>query len=185
MSLVGKKYAQALFEVAKEEDKVDAYYQQMTMINSQLKENEDFFEILLLPSVEVKEKKEMLRKVFEPTLDREILQFLILLLDKRRFIDFELIYLEFKTLFLEENKQLEATIVSVLPLEEKEINQLKKNLESRYQKTITIENKIDPALIGGVVVYVGDQVIDGSVKRKLTTMRNELREVRLQQLGVN
>ncbi|HCX65045.1 MAG TPA: hypothetical protein DHN33_07535 [Eubacteriaceae bacterium] len=185
MSLVGKKYAQALFEVAKEEDKVDAYYQQMTMINGQLKENEDFFEILLLPSVEVKEKKEMLRKVFEPTLDREILQFLILLLDKRRFIDFELIYLEFKTLFLEENKQLEATIVSVLPLEEKEINQLKKNLESRYQKTITIENKIDPALIGGVVVYVGEQVIDGSVKRKLTTMRNELREVRLQQLGVN
>ncbi|HAE60753.1 MAG TPA: hypothetical protein DCG38_00200 [Eubacteriaceae bacterium] len=185
MSLVGKKYSQALLEVAKEKNTTDEIYNQFKSIIEALDANEELWDILTIPSIESDEKKAIIEKIFKGSIDGFLYSFLMISVDKNRVTDLKDIFESFKELYFVENNMVEATVVSAVALEEKDIKRLKGKLEKRYEKTVMIQSRIDPDIIGGLIVYVGDQVIDGSIKRKIAMMKNDLKEIRLQELGVN
>jgi F-type H+-transporting ATPase subunit delta len=185
MSLVGRKYSQALLEVAKEKGKTDEIYNQFKSIIEALDSKEKMWEILMLPSVESDEKKNIFENLFKDKIDGFLYSLLMISVDKNRVADLKNIFESFKDLYFVENNMVEATVVSAVALEENDIKRLKEKLEKKYKKTVIIQSRIDLDIIGGLIVYVGDQVIDGSIRRKVAMLKNDLKEIRLQELGVN
>lgn len=185
MSLVGKKYAQALMEVATEQDMVKEIYEEFRSIMIGLRDHRDLWEILILPSTQSDEKKGIIDKIYKGNINAYLYNLLMVVVDKNRLDDLKLIYESYRELYYEKNKLVEANVVTVVPMTEEEEEALKKKLEERTKKTVLLTTRIDDSIIGGMIVYIGDQVIDGSVRRKISLLRNELKEIRLQELGVN
>ncbi|MBF7096154.1 ATP synthase F1 subunit delta [Alkalibacter mobilis] len=185
MSLVGKKYSQALLEVAKEQKIVDEIYEQFRMVMRSFRDNLKLWEILILPSTQTDEKKIILEKIYKDQINGYLYNFLMLSVDKNRIEDIKDVFDSFRELYFAENNLVEANVVSAIELDEKDKERLKDKLEKKYNKTVMLTTEIDKSIIGGLIVYIGDQVIDGSVKRKISLLKNELKEIRLQELGVN
>ncbi|QSX09308.1 ATP synthase F1 subunit delta [Alkalibacter rhizosphaerae] len=185
MSLAGKKYAQALMEVAMEQKVVEEIYEQFKMIMRGLRDHRDLYEILLLPSTQTSEKKSIIEKIYKGQINGYLYNLLMVVLDKNRMEDLKLIFESYRELYYDLNKMVEANVVTVVPMTEDEKAALKAKLEQRTKKTVLLTTRIDDSIIGGMIVYLGDQVIDGSVRRKLSLLKNELKEIRLQELGVN
>jgi F-type H+-transporting ATPase subunit delta len=74
---------------------------------------------------------------------------------------------------------VEATVLTVHPIDSEQEEILKMNLEKRFKKKIHLANKIDPSILGGAVVYVGEQVIDGSVRKQLDEIKTNMNNIRL------
>lgn len=185
MSLSSKKYSFALIDIAKEHDMLDEIYEQFKTIVTELTREEGMWELINIPSIETSEQKKLIRTIFGEDINEYLYNFFMLLFDKSRFNELEDIFQSFRDYYLAEKNTLEASILSVLALSEEHIKVIKEKLEKRYKKNILMTNEIDPSILGGLIIYVGDQVIDGSIKSQLNGMKSGLKEIRLQELGVN
>lgn len=185
MSLVSRKYASALMEAALELNQLDDIFNDFKIIQDSFNQNQDFWVLINSPGLQKKQQKQILMDIFGGKTNDALYNFLLILIDKNRFMELKSIFITFKDLYLAEKNTMEAMIVSAVELRDDYKEQLKKNLELKYQKNIILQTSIDPSILGGLIVYVGDQVIDGSSKRKLNNIKNSLKEIRLQQLGVS
>lgn len=185
MSLVGKKYSRALMEVAENESNIDQVYEQFKSVVDILDENKPLWDILVSPTTETIEKKSILENIFKASINGYLYNFMMVVTDKNRIVDLKDIFKEFRDIYFEKKNMVEATIVTAVEIDENLLSKLKDNFEKKYNKTVMVKPEVDPDIIGGLVVYVGDHVIDGSIKRKLSMLRNELKEIKLQELGVN
>jgi F-type H+-transporting ATPase subunit delta len=179
MSLIGRRYAEAIFEIGVEKNQLDEIYEQFTTVTEVLKTEKTFWVILETPNVDVDDKKAMLHDIFKGELNTSFENFLKLLFDKNRFVDIYDIYISFKEMVLKEKNLLEAIVVTVVEMSDGSLNKLKGNLEKRFNKTVLISNEIDPEILGGAVIYIGSEVIDGSVRAKLNGMKTNVKEMRL------
>lgn len=100
-------------------------------------------------------------------------------MDKGRFENIFEIYDVFKGLYNEQKNLVEARVFTVVPLDEVHRVALEKNLAKRFNKKVILENVIDESILGGAVVYIGDQVIDGSIKNQLNQMKTQMNSLRL------
>lgn len=185
MSLASKKYSFALLDIAKEHKILDEVYEQFKTIVTELTREKDMWQLMNIPSIGTSQQKELIKTIFGDDINQYLYNFLMLLYEKNRFSELESIFQSFKEFYLAEKNTLEASILSVIELSEEHIKAIKEKLEKRYSKNILITNEIDETILGGLIVYVGDQVIDGSIRSQLSTMKIELKEIRLQELGVN
>ncbi|MFZ7119678.1 MAG: ATP synthase F1 subunit delta [Eubacteriaceae bacterium] len=185
MSLVSKKYASALMDVAKENANLDEVYEQFKIVIDELTTDKRIWMLLNIPSMDTKMRKNLISDIFKNSLNQYLYNFIMILFDKNRFNELKFIFLSFKELYLMEKNMIEVTVVSVLELSESQKNTLKVKLEKQYNKIVILHNKIDKTILGGLIIYVGEKVIDGSIKSKLMNLRNDLKEIRLQELGVS
>ncbi|MFZ7133030.1 MAG: ATP synthase F1 subunit delta [Eubacteriales bacterium] len=185
MSLVGKKYATALMGVAKDHCQLDEIYNDFKIIVNALDENKQMWTLMNTPSLQTQLKKDILKAITGEAFNSFLYNFFMILLEKHRFLELKFIFLSFKESYLAEKNTMEATVVSVIELKQEFKERLQKQLEAKYKKSIVLQTEVDPSILGGLIVYVGDQVIDGSMRRKLNNMKNNLKEIRLQQLGVS
>lgn len=185
MSLAGRKYAQALMEVATEQNIVEEIYHQFRSVMRSLRDHKDIWEILMLPSVQSGEKKIILEKIYKGHINGYLFNLLMVVVTKNRLEDLKLIFESYRGMYHDLNQLVEANVVSAVDLTDEEMTRLKEKLEQRTKKTVLLSTEVDPSIMGGMIVYIGDQVIDGSVQRKLSLLKHELKEIRLQELGVN
>ncbi|MPW27003.1 F0F1 ATP synthase subunit delta [Alkalibaculum sp. M08DMB] len=185
MSLASKKYSFALIEIAKQNNMLDEIYEEFKIIVTELTQQADIWSLMNIPSIETSQQKKLINTIFGDDINQYLYNFLMILFDKNRFNELEFIFLAFKDYYLSEKNTLEASILSVNELSEEHMKLIQVKLEKRYKKNILITNKLDESILGGLIVYVGDQVIDGSIKSQLNNMKHELKELRLQELGVN
>ncbi|MBI9014576.1 MAG: F0F1 ATP synthase subunit delta [Clostridiales bacterium] len=175
--LVSKTYANALFELALEEQMIDQILAEYEFISNSFDEFPEFLSIINSPKVSTDEKKTIIDDTYGKQVSELLINFLKLLIEKKRSDVMVEVYGDFKA-FVEAQKGLVvAKVESVIPLEANEIKSLEAKLNQVTGKTVTVNNVINPDIMGGLVVKVGDKVIDGSIKRKLENLKHELAEI--------
>jgi F-type H+-transporting ATPase subunit delta len=177
--LITNRYATALFEVAKENNAVKNYEEQVKIIYDTLLKNPEFLQVLSDPKIILEEKYSLAEKVFEGKVYDELVGLFILLVRKNR----QNYTLDILAQFLEMAQAdagiLLATVTTAMPLKKEQLAQIKTNLEKSTKQTIDLVTVVDKDLIGGIVIQVGDKVVDGSVSGQLNTLSNKLKDLRL------
>jgi F-type H+-transporting ATPase subunit delta len=177
INIVASRYAEALFQVGEETDSTDKLYGELKAVVDIVKENKDFSNILRSPLVSKEEKKDLITKVFEGKLSQNMINFLKILADKDRLALLADIEKDFKVLLNEKNNILEGIVITAVPMKEEEVKELQTKLSAKYNKTVVLENEVDKSVLGGVLVRIGNEEIDGTVKNRLDKMKEQLSQV--------
>ena len=167
-----RRYALALYEVAKEKNKVDEYINDLREICDLIENNKDFYEVVKHPQISTKNKKRTFINIFKGKIDEELLSFLLILIEKDRILYLREKLNQMEKIDLERKNILSAVVKTAVPLLESEISNLQEKLEKQYNKKIIMTTEIDKSLLGGVYVRVGNDVIDGTIKSKLEEMKD-------------
>ena len=175
--LVAKRYASALFEVGVEDNTLDTFVEEFGALIGILKENGNFFNALKTPLIPKGEKKELLENVFKGKVNQQLLNFIKVLIDKDRVSVIELINVEFKKLSNEHKNTADAIAVTAIPLAPDKMEALKKQLSKITGKNVEITNVIDEEVMGGILVKIGNEEIDGTVKGRLGKLKEELHQI--------
>lgn len=177
MNVVASRYAEALFQVGEETNTTANLNEELLAVVNILKSNEDFYRVLKSPLVGKGEKKDLLERVFQNQLSENLSNFLKLIIDKDRVSAIEAVQNSFKALLNEKNNVLEGTAITAVPMSQEEIKELELKLSKKYNKNVTLENNVDESILGGVLVRLGNEEIDGTVKTRLAGMKNILSQV--------
>lgn len=172
--LVSKVYAEALFEVAQEMKQLDEVNNDMQAVCQIFNENPEFLELYKTPNISLDERKALLDHVFLGKLMPEVLNFLKLLLDKNRGFYVLEVGSEFEHMVEEFKGILKGIVHVTCTLSDDQIKKLENKLSTSTGKQVVLSQKIDPSIIGGMVVNLGDKVIDSSLKKKLNDMKEDL-----------
>ncbi len=171
--MVENEYAQAIYDLAKEENKIDIINECFIVVNKSIEDN-DFMELLSSPKLTKEEKKNILTKVYGK-LDSLFLDFMYVLIDNNRINRISYIYDYYNQLIKIEHNILHIEAYSVKELTKTQIDNLRKTLSSYYNgKTLEIENIVDPKLIGGVRIECNGKTLDVTLKKSLANMKDSL-----------
>ncbi len=178
--LVSKTYGEALFQLAVEKDMLDSFLDEMVLIKQILKENPEFGSLMNHPQVAKEEKAEVIKNVFEGKASEEIVGFLLIVISKDRYDEIDAI-IEY---FIEKAKLKKgigtAVVSSAVELSDLQKQQiLDKLLETTPYQQMEISYQINEDLIGGLVIRIGDRVVDSSIKTKLAEMQKDLMKIQL------
>ena len=171
---LARKYARAIFELACEENALSAYGNDLAKVQQTYVDCPELKAYLCNPNIQPEDKKSLLKEVFGDEVREMVLNFLLLLIDKRRMMVFEAISAIFNALSNEKLGIAVADVTTAGEPDEAQIEELRKKLESVTGKQVSLRRHRDPSLIGGVVVRIGDRRIDGSIKGRLEAMTAEL-----------
>lgn len=177
--LVGKRYAEALYEVAVESDKLQEYKQEIKAVTGIFSENPELYNIFTHPRVTKDEKKNMMDELFKGKISQEVLNLFYIIIDKGRENDLEDISEAYVELSNEKLGIVEAKAYTAVAMSPEEIARLQEKLSSKFNKKVNLSNHIDETLLGGVLVKLGDKVMDGTVKGRLSEIQRELNNIRL------
>ncbi|MEA4825873.1 MAG: F0F1 ATP synthase subunit delta [Clostridium sp.] len=169
-----RRYALAIYQVAEKNGKVEEYMQELREIVDLIKTNEELSRVVKHPQITTSKKKKIFEEVFKGKIDDDLLSFLLLLIQKDRILYLEEKLKEMEKIHLEKQNIKEATIKTVIPLNEEERSALIKKLENKYKKNILLKEEIDKNLIGGIYIRVGDDVIDGTIKAKFDEIKKRV-----------
>ena len=171
---LAQKYATAIFEIAKEENKLVPYGEELSMIRENLFQIPQARAFFQNPQIQNEAKKEVLKKCLKGEVSKNIFNFLLLLVDKRRIGVFEAIEDEYRKLSNRERGILIADVTTVRGMNNKQQEQLQKKLASITNKKVQLRLHNDEKILGGVIVKIGDKRIDGSIAGRLESMRQTL-----------
>lgn len=174
-SSIARRYASAIFGAAKKVNKVDVILSDITLIEEAFVKYDDLREALHSPVVTDNKKKAIISDIFKDKVDELTLNFFFLVIDKRREGIISLLKDEIEALVFEEKNISIVVIESVIPLKSEQVEAIKTKLENIFKRTLIVkENIINEELIGGVKVILGDKIIDGSIKAKLSLIKDTL-----------
>lgn len=169
-----------MFELAVEENKVDDLLDEIGQLQKVLQENEDFGRLMTHPKINKDEKIQVVTDVFKGRISDELLGFLTIIISKDRYqeIDGILGY------FLTEVKKYKgigvATVTTAVPLREEQCKKVEQRLlDTTDYKSMEIHYEQDAALIGGMVIRIGDRVVDSSISTKLNELQKDLLKVQI------
>lgn len=169
MSALSEQYAVALFELASEEaitSEIETSF--TTFIEGLDVQSTAFF---THPGVKTDEKKDVIRSLEFPELFKN---FLFLILDKNRFNQLETILESYKAIRSKADKEMHIVVYSKQPLTEKRLGQLKDAYEKKYNRTVTMENRIDETIVGGLRFEFDGKVIDDTINNTLKQFKSRL-----------
>jgi F-type H+-transporting ATPase subunit delta len=172
---IARIYADTLYRRATTENAVEAVDEGLTALAGALRDDARLAGFLGAPHIAAEEKRAVIERALAATLHPALIRFLVLVVEKRREPLLSEIAVAWRELLDERANRMSATVVTAAPLDEATRDGMRAALEKATGKTILMETKIDPAMIGGVVVRYGDSVIDGSVRSRLAAIRNRLR----------
>lgn len=173
--LVSNTYGQALFELAVEEGKEELFLEEVGTLKEILSENPDFNRLMNHPKILKEEKLAVLNQVFRGRISDELAGFLHLIVNKDRYGDIDAI-LDY---YIDEVKKVKGigiayvtTAVALSEAKQKEVEE--KLLSTTSYKQMEMHFQVDEELIGGMIIRIGDRVVDSSIQTKLFEMRRQL-----------
>ena len=175
MALVDKRYAEAFVNLAMEKNAIDSYQEDLKAV-SEIYGNEEVLRTFLLnPENTLKTKKSVLTGIFEGKIQQAVLHLLLVLADKGRMSSLPGIYREYVRMANEKRSILNMTIYTAVPIEQAQIDSISEKFRALNRAaSVKVLLEIDPSLIGGVKVAIGDKLYDGSVKGKLARLHASL-----------
>jgi F-type H+-transporting ATPase subunit delta len=179
ISNISKRYAHAFFEIAAEEKQLERYYNELKQFSSIIDQDKALREFLANPVFEQAVKKSVVEKIIgKLQLSAMTINFLKLLVDKKRIEVLPDIAICYRQLMDEALKKVRVNLKTAFPLSGEMQNYITASLEKVTGKQVEMTVEKDPALLGGIVIGVGDTLYDGSIKNQLNKMRNLLGEAR-------
>jgi ATP synthase F1 delta subunit len=173
MEEIAKVYSDALFDVAKEKGSLDEVREQLGEFADAVSGDRDLQAFFFSPYFSSAEKRDGLAKAVEGA-DPELLNFLELLAEKHRMPALFRIRTRFDELWDKENERLEVTVTSAVELDPSVVESIGAEIEKKTGKTIELTSKVDDSIIGGLVLQVGNRVMDASVRTRLDKLRREV-----------
>lgn len=174
-NIIAMTYGKALFDAAAELNRIREIEEELKALDEIFKREAAFARLLHSPAVTAGEKKTMLRQVFDGRVREEVLSFLYILIDHDRMGQYHAIvknYLKRKDAWLGEAY---GKIDSAAPLTEEELRGFEEETGRLLGKKVTLRNRIDPAVLGGVRIQVGGRLIDATLRSALDGLRESLR----------
>ncbi len=186
-SEIGEPYAQALMSLAKQNNLTEQFGQTFRSLSSLLAESKEFKEFVLNPVVKGEDKKAVLKKVMGDDANPYLVNFMMLLVDKRRIIFLEPIVEQYLNLLRKLNQTVLAEVTSATELSEaQQANIVEKVKAIAEARDVELKTTVDPDLIGGVIIKVGSKVIDASLRgqlRRISISRNQKRRATPRRTG--
>lgn len=179
VSGVAERYASALFELARDENAIDAVATDIAALERLIAESDDFQRLIRSPVFSADDQLNAVTAILERAGIAGVLtNFVKLVARNRRLFALEGMIRSYRDKVAEHRGEAAADVVSAQPLGDAEIADLKAALKSVTGKDVSITATVDPSLIGGLVVKVGSRMIDTSLKTKLASLKTALKEVR-------
>ncbi len=178
--LVSATYADALFETGIEDGTLDNLYDEAYAVQQILKDNPDFSRLMNHPKILREDKEQIVESVFKGRLSDEFTGFLRIIVTNRRYAEIDSI-LEYFILKVKEHKKIGiAYVTTPLKLSDSQKEAVKRKLlDTTGYVSMEINYDIDESLIGGMVIRIGDRVVDSSIKNKLEGLKKELVSIQL------
>ncbi|MGM0602175.1 MAG: ATP synthase F1 subunit delta [Bacillota bacterium] len=182
---VAYKYSRAFFSLGKEKGKLTKFQENLKSFWETVEGNEDLKEVLFHKRILPEDKKSIIEKIFKDEIEKEVLDFVFILIDKRREYSFKSIYKEFNKLVDKEEKILHVEVSTAVEMNQKSREKLKTKLDKILDYTVIINNRVNPDIIGGMVMKIEDYIIDGSIRYHLNNLQQNLKNIPVSKLGVN
>lgn len=170
MEEVAQVYARALFEVAKEHDRLDEIHEELSQFVDAVDKHRQMAVFFFSPYFSTEEKKAALKRTIDGA-DPLFMNFLEALVERNRMPVIFRIRAEFEALWDAEKKLLPVQITSAVPLDENTVRQLGDRISERTGQTVELSSSVDPDLIGGIVLRVGNVILDASIRNRLYQLR--------------
>jgi len=179
ISNISKRYARAFFDIAGEEKKLEQYYDELHRFSSVIAQNKDLETFLANPIFEQESKKKVLEQIIAKlSLSPMTINFLKLLIDKKRIDVLPDIETCYRQLMDETLQKVRVTVKTAFPLSGEMQSYITSSLKQMTGRSVEVTVEDDKNLLGGIVIGVGDTLYDGSIKSQLNNMRNLLGEAR-------
>jgi F-type H+-transporting ATPase subunit delta len=173
MEELAQVYARSLFEVAREQGKLDLLREQLGQFADAVKESRELELFFFSPYFSTKEKQESLQKLLDGA-DERLVSFLDLLIENHRMPVIFRVRREYERLWERENKLLPVVLTSAVELDGQTIKDLGDRIGERTGRTVTLTTHVEPDILGGIVVRVGNSILDASIRNRLEQLRTQV-----------
>ncbi len=173
MEEIAEVYSRSLFEVAKDQGDLDRIHDELGEFADALAGDHDLQVFFFSPYFSSQEKKDGLAKLVEDA-DDNLMRFLELLAERHRMPVLFRIRRSFDDLWRVENKRLPVTVTSAIDLDQAMVDDIGQKIEEQTGQRIELSSKVDPDVLGGLVLQVGNMVLDASVRNRLEQLRKSV-----------
>ena len=173
MEEIAAVYARSLFEVASEQDKLDDVREQLGAFADALGETRDLQVFFFSPYFSTAEKEDGLERVVTDA-DPVILNFLELLIEKHRMPVLFRIRRQYDERWQEANRMLPVQVTSAVKLDDATVEQIRERIAEQTDRNVELTADVDPDILGGIVLRVGNSILDASIKNRLETLRRQV-----------
>jgi ATP synthase F1 delta subunit len=173
MEEIGQVYARALFEAAVENGELDEIQQQLGMWADALGTNKNLQTFFFSPRFSPAEKKEAIRRIIEGG-NEHFVNFLELLAERHRLPATFRIRRTFDEMWREEHKMLPVEVTSAVELDEGLVHSIGERIEKQTGRRVELTSRVDPDIIGGLVLRVGNRILDASIHGRLERLRKQI-----------
>ncbi|MGN1146955.1 MAG: ATP synthase F1 subunit delta [Lachnospiraceae bacterium] len=179
--LTEKVYGEALFELALEEGRTESLLQEVKEVKQVLLANPELAKLMQHPGIPEGEKEKILENIWDKRISREITGLMLLLLKKEHYGELIQVLDYFIAKVQEKEKIGIAYVKTAVPLSEEQKKKVEKRLlETTSYRSFEMHFAVEEALIGGMVIRIGDRVLDSSIRTKLANLSRQLYQIKLQ-----
>lgn len=166
-------FAQAIYSLSKEENKVDEVYNDLTLVNEVLSSNKDFLLFFASHTIDYCDKEKILKKHFS-NIDKNVYAFLNIIIKKHQIKYFSYIVDDYLKLSNIDKNILQGLLYTPFELDKETISRLNEVFSKKYNKQVILKMIIDKKLIGGLKVLINDTLFDYSIENKIEVIKNNL-----------
>ncbi|HSR94869.1 MAG TPA: ATP synthase F1 subunit delta [Solirubrobacterales bacterium] len=173
MQEAARVYAEALFEVARDRGKLDSIREQLAQFADAVEANRELQVFLFSPYFSSAEKADGLRRAVVGA-DPELVNFLELLIEKHRTAELFRVRRHFEDLWKQENRRIDVTVTSATELDPAVVARIGEEIERQTDQKVDLASRVDGEILGGIVLQVGNMVLDASIRNRLDKLRKSV-----------
>ena len=173
MDEIAQVYARALFEVAQEQGKLDVVREELGQITEALEENAELRLFFYSPYFSTDEKRDGLRRTVQDA-DPVMMNVLDILVENHRLPVLPRLRREYERRWREANNLLPVTVTSAVELDDAVVERIGDEIGRQTGRTVELTREVDPSIVGGFVVRVGNAILDASIKNRLDNLRKQI-----------
>ena len=174
ITTIADRYAEAILDLAQEKECLDYVKNDLVTLSNTINQNADFKTFLEHPIIPNNDKKEIIETIFKESISPYVINLAKLLIDRNRIFILSAIAESFKKLFNKRFNIVVAHITTAIEVNESIKTSIQQKLKELLNKHVEIESKINPDIIGGVVIQIDDSIIDGSINGRLEAIKRQL-----------
>ena len=173
MADAARVYAEALFVVGRDKGTLDTLQQQLSQFADEVDRNRELQVFFFSPYLSTAEKQEGIERAITGA-EPELVNFLELLVDKHRMTEVFRIRREFDELWKHENRRLDVTVTSAVELDPAVVGKIGQEVERQTGERVDLSSRVDGEILGGIVLQVGNMVLDASIRSRLEKLRKSV-----------
>jgi F-type H+-transporting ATPase subunit delta len=173
MADAARVYAEALFEVGRDKGKLDSLQQQLGEFTAAVDGDRELQVFFFSPYLSSEEKQDGLKRAVTGA-EPELINFLELLVDKHRMPEIFRIRREFEELWKRENRRIDVTVTSAVELDSAVVEKIGQEVERQTGEEVDLASAVDSGILGGIVLQVGNMVLDASIRSRLEKLRKSV-----------